>query len=194
MAVTNLVALKVIIKTDPVNGGALYPDFNLISNATRNGMDWSNYIDINGGGWHYDKTSGHQVDTADSPLGQQIGCLCVPQAFAAEALAMFPADVSELTEAEFELFHDDKAHAHEPDDKLDSDVLNGLNAQRQLMIATEKTAEDTSKIAVLDVRIAKALDPNDDSEMGVSKNVNRRWVDLKASQNLALKTPKKVVA
>jgi hypothetical protein len=187
MAVKNLVALKVIVKLDPTNGQALYPNFNLISSSTRKGMDWSKYIDVHGSGWHYDKTSGHREETVDSPQGEQIACLCVPQDFATEALSSFPSVVTEMTETEFEDFHDNKAHAHEPAESISTDILNGLSAQRNLMVATGKD------VTALDAKIGKALDPLDKSEPGVVENKKKMWVDAKATQGIALKNPKAVV-
>jgi hypothetical protein len=184
MAVRNLVALEINVGLDPETGYADYPNFNLISSATRQGMDWAKYIDAHGNGMHYDKTCGHKEDSAESPYGHQFCCLCVPKAFADEALALFPDKVRELTEVEFEDFHDNKAHAHESDENIATDVLNGLNARRTLMKAL---AQDTAQ---LDVKIAKALDPLDKTEQGVLKNDNRLWADSKAVKGIELKSPK----
>jgi hypothetical protein len=183
MAVKNLVALKVIVGIDPENGQAKYPNFNLISSAARKGMDWSKYIDVHGTGWHYDKTSGHKEETAESPQGQQFACLCVPQDFADEALAMFPSVVSEQTELEFEDFHDNKAHAHEPSETISTEVLNGLSAQRTLMVTIGQD------VTALDAKIAKALDPTDKTEQGVIENKGKVWKDAKSIQNVILKNP-----
>jgi hypothetical protein len=97
---------------------------------------------------------------------------------------MFPSVVSELTETEFEDFHDNKAHAHEGDENVNTEVLNGLNARKQLM---KSVGQDT---ATLDVQIVKALDPDDETEAGVIKNKRRRWADAKVVQNFALRNPK----
>jgi hypothetical protein len=186
MSIMNLVALKVIVKLNPTDGSALYPNFNLISDSVRKGMDWSKYIDTNGGGWHYDKTSGHKEETADSPQGQQIACLCVPQDFATEALDYFPEVITEMTEAEFEDFHDNKAHAHEPAESVNAEVLNGHHARKLLM---KSVGQDTVE---LDVQIVKALDPTDKSEQGVIINERKTWAAAKKVANIALKNPKAV--
>lgn len=185
MAARNLVPLKLDVGIDPVTGFAEYPNFNLIFSVTRKGMDWSKYLDVHGGGMHYDKTCGHKDESVDSPYGHQICCMCVPQDFATEALNLFPDKVTTLTPAEFEVFHDVKAHAHEPDEKIDSDTLNGLNSQRSLKIAV---AQDTT---VLDAKIIKALDPND-AEPGVTKNVRKKWSDIRSVQGITLKENVKV--
>jgi hypothetical protein len=171
MAVRDLVAIKVIIKQDPTNGQALYPNFNEITSVTRNGMDWSKFIDVAGGGWHYDKACGHKEESVDSPFGEQIGCLCVPVAFAVEALNLFPGVVSKMTANEFAVFNDDKAHAHEDAEKVDTDTLNGLSARRQLMKVRNK---DTTE---LDKQIDRALNPLIKEEMGVRKNDTKLWAD-----------------
>jgi hypothetical protein len=187
MADRDLVALKLDVGIDPTNGYAEYPNFNLISTQTRKGMDWSKYLDVHGGGMHYDKNCGHK-DVGDSPYGHQFCCMCVPQAFATEALDLFPDKVTAMTPAEFELFYDAKAHAHEPDEQIDTERLNGLSAQRILMVATQKTAEDTARIAAFDVVVAKALDPEDASEAGVKWNRKKRWADVKTSTAVNLVT------
>ena len=185
MAARDLVPLKVDVGLDPVTGYHQYPNFNLISSATRKGMDWSKYLDVHGGGMHYDKTCGHKDEAVDSPYGHQCCCMCVPQEFATEALNLFPDKITAMTPAEFETFHDVKAHAHEPDEKVDSNTLNGLNSQRALKIAV---AQDTT---ALDVKIAKALDPND-IEPGITKNVRKKWSDIKVVQGITLKENVKV--
>jgi hypothetical protein len=181
-----LVGLKIDVGLDGITGHAKYPDFNKITPATRKGMDWSKYIDVHGSGMHYDKTCGHQ-DDGDTPYGHQCCCICVPADFAAEALALFPDVVSPCSDEEFEVFHDTKAHAHEPEQKIDTDVLNGLAAQRSLMVALEKTPEDEAAIAVLDTKIAKALDPEDDTELGVRTNANKTWKQVSMKRGITVK-------
>ncbi len=180
MAVRDLVALKLDVGIDPETGYALYPNFNLVSSETRKGMDWSKYIDVHGGGMHYDKACGHK-DTGDSPYGHQICCLCVPQEFATEALSLFPDTVTALTPMEFEAFHDAKAHAHEPDEKVDTNTLNGLSAQRSLKIAVGLD------VTALDSKIKKALDPNDLTEPGVVRNDRKKWATVKVTGGITLK-------
>ncbi len=176
----DLVALKLDVGLDPVTGFALYPNFNLVSAAIRNGMDWAKYLDVHGGGMHYDKGCGHK-DDGETAYGHQSCCICVPQDFANEALNLFPDTVSAMTPVEFEIFHDTKAHAHEPDEIIDEQVLTGLNAQRVLKIAVR---QDTT---ALDAQIVKALDPNDTTENGVKRNLRKRWVDAQATQGITLK-------
>ncbi len=180
MAARDLVALKIIVGLEPGTGHAQYPNFNLVSSAIRKGMDWSKYVDVHGGGMHYDKTCGHKDDSVESPYGQQICCMCVPQDFATEALSLFSTVVTAMTPAEFETFHDVKAHAHEPDEKVDSATLNGLSSQRALMMAV---AQDTT---ALDTKIVNALDPNDENEAGVVKNVRKKWSDVQTKEGITL--------
>jgi hypothetical protein len=181
-----LVGLKIDVGQDALTGHAKYPNFNKITDATRKGMDWSKYIDVHGSGMHYDKTCGHQ-DDGDTPYSHQCCCICVPADFAAEALALFPDVVSPCSDAEFETFHDTKAHAHEPEQHIDTDVLSGLAAQRSLMVAMEKTSADTEAIAVLDAKIIKALDPADETERGIRTNGNKTWKQVSAKRGITVK-------
>lgn len=176
-----LVGLKIDVGLNDSTGHAKYPDFNRISSATRKGMDWSKYIDVHGSGMHYDKTCGHQ-DEGDTPHGHQCCCICVPADFAAEALSMFPDVVSPCSDAEFATFHDTKAHAHEPFENVDADALNGLAARRSLMLSLGQD------ITTLDAKIAKALDPADDTEPGVKTNKSKTWAQVSANKGITLKT------
>jgi hypothetical protein len=161
-------------------GHAKYPNFNLVSQEARKGMDWSKYIDVHGIGMQYDKTSGHQDHTNESPFGEQTCVIAVPEDFANEALSMF-SFIVELTEQELEDFYNDKAHAHEDDEHLDADVLTGLKVKKELM---EGQGLNT---AAMDAKIRKALDPNDQNERGVRKNKNKSWSDFKANKGLTIK-------
>jgi hypothetical protein len=62
-----LVAIRIDVGLDETTGHAKYPNFNKVTPATRKNMDWSKYIDVHGSGMHYNKTCGHQDDTAESP-------------------------------------------------------------------------------------------------------------------------------
>lgn len=175
-----LVGIKIDVGLNEVTGHAKYPDFNRISSATRKGMDWSKYIDVHGSGMHYDKTCGHQ-DEGDTPHGHQCCCICVPEDFANEALALFPTVVSPCSDVEFATFHDTKAHAHEPDEHIDSDVLSGLAARRSLMLSLGQD------ITALDAKILKALDPADETETGVKANSNKTWAQVSANKGITVK-------
>jgi hypothetical protein len=56
------------------------------------------------------------------------------------------------------------------------------------MVATEATAEDTAAIAELDVVITKALDPLDNTEVGVKRNLKKKWADSKVVDGINLKS------
>lgn len=124
-------------------------------------------------GWVYDKTSGHREESLDSPYGMQWGVLLVTRQFAGEALAAFPATITLLTEAELAIFWDEKAHAHLPSNRTDTDALLALRAERDLLV---DLGRPTTKI---DVEISKALDP-DDPTPGKRKEHMKTWVDAKA--------------
>ncbi|MEM7122054.1 MAG: hypothetical protein AAF563_12295 [Pseudomonadota bacterium] len=151
-----------------------YPDFNRLDTVTASGQDWSHYVDSVGGGWHYDKVCGHDMDEPDSPRGTQWGCLLVDDDFATQAVAAFPGVCSIISEAEFETFHDERAHAHEPEVKEDFNAIQNLAHRRSL------------GETVPQLEIDKALDP-DDPTPGRRKNVGRKWKDRKASMGVTIK-------
>jgi hypothetical protein len=129
------------------------------------------------GGWHYDKTSGHEVETPESPRGQQLGMLLVTRQFADEAIATFPGIVTEMTQAECEAFWDNKAMVRLSDEDEDLDALQSLKTRHDLLVATNAPQP---ALNALQARINKALDPNDHSERGVKANPRRRFVNAKA--------------
>ena len=123
------------------------------------------------GSWHYDKTAGHADDTPESPRGQQWGMLLVSRTFADEALATFPELVTVMTRAEAVTFYNDKATVRMTDEREDVDRLQALATRRNLLLATGAAP---ARLAALDARIAKALDP-DDPEPGVIREPLRRF-------------------
>jgi hypothetical protein len=182
MAVKELVPLKVSIGLKAVDGSAEYPNFNLVSAAVRKGMDWSKYIDVHGTGWCYDQMCGHKEDGGvDSPVGHQCGCMCVPEDFALEAVNLFPATVSRMTPSEYATFHDTKGHVRDDEETIDAEVLNGLAARRNLMIARGVST------TTLDKQIDRALDPLQETEMGVRKNKDKKFVDFAVNRGIVLK-------
>ncbi len=177
-----LTALKIKIELN-TDGSAKYPNFNSLAVVSASGIDWSKYIDTQGLGWHYDKTSGHKEDSVDSPLGQQWGVLIVPEAFTLQAIAAFPTICSRLTEAELTTFHDDKAHAHESDNHRNMGLLDGLHKTLSLMESSGSSAGD---ITTIKAQIKNAVDPTH-IEPGVKKNNNKTWVDRKAVVGVTIK-------
>lgn len=177
MVPRNVVALKVKILQKgadwPITeerGHALYPNFNQLPSVNASGLDWSKYIDVHGEGWQYDKTCGHRDEGIDSPRGTQWGMLLIPQEFANEAIAAFPAICSKMSEAEVEAFWNNCAHAHEPDEHIDKDVLEGIAAKKAADIP-------------LTLGQKNALDPSSKAP-GLRKNHRRYWADYKAKHNL----------
>jgi hypothetical protein len=147
-------------------GHAEYPDFNQLSSAVRKGMDWCEYIDAYGIGMHYDKACGHKEHTVESPRGFQCCVIAVEQDFATEALSLFPSRLTQLTLAEFEDFYDNKAHAHEPDENIDKDILDAIESKERLNLAVPEKA--------------KAIDVTDDAR-GIRLNKNKTWARKKES-------------
>ncbi len=164
--------LKVTIGLNK-QGQADYPNFNVLQAVLDSGMDWSQYVDVVGDGWHYDSVSGHKEDTSDSPYGQQFGVILAPEDFVTQATAMFPTVCVEINESQFETFYNEKAHVNEPDEKIDTDILTGIKLKQDLGQAL--TAEQL-----------KALDPDDDTP-GVVKNKSKTWVDYKDKKNITIK-------
>lgn len=123
-------------------------------------------------GWIYDKSSGHQENTPDSPFGQQFGVLLCTRKFANEAKATFPNLVTELNEVEMQDFYDNKANAHLAENGYNFEILESLNVELQLR------KELGLDVTALKVKIAKAIDPNN-AEAGIIKNKDRYWADYK---------------
>jgi hypothetical protein len=129
------------------------------------------------GGWYYDKVSGHEDDTPDSPRGVQYGMRFVSPQFAAEAMGAYPALVTRMTESEVAAFWNERVWVRSGDERYDTDVLQGLKAARDLLVAVDPT--NTTALTALDTKIRKALDPTD-PEPGVRANLLRRFATAKS--------------
>lgn len=125
--------------------------------------------------WKYDKTSGHEDDTPDSPRGMQWGMMCVSEQFASEAETMFPALVTRMTETEAEDFWDNKAHAHIDEFRRDTELLSSLKMELDLSVAV---GEPQARINALKTKIRNAIDP-DHAELGLKRNELKRWATAK---------------
>lgn len=158
-------------------GHAKYPDFNQVSEATRNGMDWCCYIDAFGIGMQYDNGCGHKDEAVGSPFGEQTCVIAVPADFADEALTLFPTELTELTDVEFEAFYNDKAHAHEPAEHVDADTLDAIAQKEKLGLAVPEKAD--------------AIDITSDSK-GIRKNHEKLWVDKKVKSGVSVLNRKAV--
>jgi len=130
-------------------------------------------------GWIYDKSSGHQEDTPDSPRGMQWGCLLGTRKFVDEAISVFPDLIIEITEAEFIDFYDNKARAHLPEKNYDIDVLQGLKLELDLK---KELGRD---VVELKNEIRKALDPKDKS-LGVRTNKDKKWSSFKLKTGIEI--------
>ncbi len=172
----DLKAIKVTIGTKVVDGKlqAAYPNFNDLQVVKDSRMDWSYYVDANGGGWHYDKCCAHAVEKPGSPIGIQHGMLLVPLAFAGQAGSMFGGLVTQLSEPMAEQFYEGHAHAHEPDEHVNERVLSGINVKMAVNGKASLTASDL-----------KALDP-DDPTPGININATKTWAGYKADKGVNL--------
>lgn len=173
----DLVALKVKIGLRP-NGHADHPAFNNIDSAIRKDMDWSHYVDQYGTGWHYDKSCGHKEhrveanSDTDSPMGMQWGILMIPEDFADAAISKFPKECSILTEAQLQEWYDNRCHKHEPEEKLDLRVLEGIKAKRDAGIPLNQSDNDALNV--------------DNDTPGITRNKNKRWIDFKANKGIKI--------
>ena len=181
----HLVPIRVKITRGVARNGQvqnIYPDFNKIAPELRGGMDWTYFFDTHGIGWHYDHKSGFgEVDDYNNDPNCQFGATMVPEAFAMAAVANFPDRVQTITEAEFEKFYEERAHAHEPDELEDVEVLQGLLLRHQLeqagLMATPSQEEKQ--------RRALALDPQHPSR-GIRRNTNKRYEAIKAKRGFTV--------
>ena len=190
MARPDLVPIKVKILRGP-DGAHAYPPFNQLPAATRGHMDWSKFFDAHGLGWHYDGCGFGELDQGDDAAHEHantdpdcwFGCTLVPEDFAAAAAARWPELVSELTEESWEAFHDDRAHATEEVEHLDTEALQGLLARIQLERDPDApTVEPSAEVLALR---AQMLDP-EDQKRGIRKNRRRRWADVKADRGVTV--------
>lgn len=152
-------------------GHAKYPDFNQVSLANRKGMDWCSYIDAFGIGMQYDKACGHKEEEVGSPFGSQCCVVAVEEAFADEALALFPTELTVLTPTEFEDFYDNKAHAHESAEHVDKDVLDAIAQKEGLGLPVPE------KVDAIDIKT---------EARGVRKNHDRLWADKQVKSGVRI--------
>ncbi len=183
----DVTAIKVTIGLRP-NGHADHPDWNQLPLAIGGERPEDHQIVK----WRYDKTSGHDHEAPDSPLGTQLGMMLVTETFATEAVATFPGLVVRMTEAEALAFWENKAHAHMADERRDGNELLALHAEFILIrdLATEfpGNAKLQNRLTALKALLQKALDP-DDPAPGVRKNIERRWASMKADKGLVYAEP-----
>lgn len=153
----------------------VYPDFNKLPSGVREGLDWSHYLDHHGIGLHYDQVSGFGETDEENPDPTCMYCAtAVPEAFATAARQMFPLLVSILTEDEFEHFYDNRAHVHDPEEKIDKAVVEAMILRKQMEDAGLVPQPTVGEVN----RRKRALDPNS-ATPGIRKNHHRRYVDMK---------------
>ena len=162
------------------NGHADHPDWTQLPMITTDN-DVKQYAPF---GWMYDKVSGHQDERVSgswaSPIGEQWGCLLTTQAFATEALTVFPTLITQLNEQQFRIFYDDMVMQHVPNRKYDLQILQGLQIELDLV---EKLGWNTNPIKL---KIAKAIDEDDETEPGIKKNKNKKWADFKVEKGITI--------
>ena len=172
----DVVPLKFIIGLRE-NHHADHPDWKLLPTVIASGLGDNYPIGPRGGGWFYDKTSGHQEETADSPIDTQLGMILLWPQIAAEAVAQWPLLATVLNDADAATFYESKATIRIPTNKVVADELTALKAEYDLAKAVRA---NTSGITA---RIRKALDP-DDPTVGVRRIAEKNWDGLKAKMDL----------
>ncbi len=166
-----LTAIRVLIKLTPAANGAkhLYPNFNRIPSSARQSMDWSAFIDLFGTGWHYDQVAPFGATDPESPNSNEMfGIIAIPEDFAQEAVALFPDEVSTLTDAEFSDLFDNRTKTTSPDEVIDTDRLNELRAKYGINGAIDSPAA----MAMMSAEDRRAVDPNDPAP-GIVTNPNK---------------------
>lgn len=175
-----LVPIKIRIGLND-KGQCKYPDFNQIDASIRQNMDWSKYIDLHGTGWCYNKMCGH-TDEEDGDdygccRGEWCGVVAVPEDFALAAISLFPNDVKNINETEFETFWNEKGRIHLSDDTIDEAVLKSFEVKHKALGVDPLT----------DDAYLKAIN-RDDPTPGITKNHDRYWSDYKNKKRITLKS------
>lgn len=168
------------------NGQADHPDWQLLPLAAT-----GNPTDHMCGGWMYDKQSGHQEHSVDSPMGQQFGVLLVSEQFADEAVAKFPSIITQITdESELETFIEEHVTAHLSEFNYDLDELQALKTELDLLEATNAPQP------AVNAHKQKIKDALDVTKNVRGKNVNRgkKYGHMKEDRSIDLAdrvTPKR---
>jgi hypothetical protein len=174
-----LIPIKVRIGLKKDGGKILHshPDFNSLSEALRDNLDWSYYVD-KFGGWHYDKVAGHSDHEPDndSPRGEWIGMLLVPENFAQAAVDKFSNQCSFLSEQECERFYEDRCTVEQPEIHDDTETLQAISAKRTAGIPEDDQDEN-------------AMNP-DHPMRGRRKNKIKKFAGYKKQRGITIKSLK----
>ena len=173
---TDLVPIQVKLYRR-ANGEADWPNFNAIESSLRDNKPWSKFIDASGIGWLYDK-----VENLGTGADYGTACTLVPEGFADAAVILFPLVVTILSEADFEIFHNDRATIRSPIEHLDTDILQGIAARKQL---EDLEVAPTPSAEIIEAR-TKCLDPSDQDHRGIRKNLKKTWADNKKELNVTV--------
>lgn len=170
-----LVPVKIRINRKLGKGGNQindYPDLNQIDVTIRRNLDWSVYLDSKGVGMHYSRNG---FGEGDDPNTQWAGT-CVPEDFAAAAIALFPNRVMAMSEAEWLEFYENDCCADVPAEEVDVELLQALAAKKALGIPF--STEDN-----------EAIDPAH-PRRGIRKNWRKKWADASDRWKVSLKSIK----
>lgn len=181
MAKKDMVPIKMVVRygvRPDGESGHIYPDFNSMPAAVRGNLDWSRYLKVHGVGPLSDKPSGIGESDAENPDPEiWFNYALVPKDFADEAASMFPDDVEQLTEAEFETAYNTRCTIHMPEMRYDDAALRYVD----LLLKTGTAVDDP--------RVTKALDPDDNAD-GVKRYREKTWEGRKAKQGLKIHASK----
>jgi len=173
---TNLVPIQVKLFRR-ANGEADWPDFNQIDSVLRDNQPWSKFIDSKGIGWLYDK-----IDNLGTGAEHGTATTLIPEPFADAAAQLFPSVVSIVDEATFEVFYNDRALVRMPTEFLDTEILQGIVARKQLEDLNVAPAPSDE---IVDAR-KKCLDPVEQNHRGIRKNLKKKWKDAKGDYQVTV--------
>lgn len=168
-----LVPFKVTVQGKRRDGNANWPEINDKVQELQRGMsDWAYYVDSFGIGMCIDKTKN---------IGE--GCDCevwaswAPKEFVDAAVGQYDggSKIERITEAAFKSFYDDSHACYQETEKLDTSVLQGIAARKEL---EDKNVAPAPSTAIKALR-KRCLDPNDPL-FGIRKNHKKTWALLKA--------------
>ncbi len=181
----DLVFIRVLIRSTPEKP-MKYPDFGALDGDVRDNQNWAVFMD-RWGGQHIDKKSKMKEADDVTPMGLQHCMYAVPAKFALAAVNMFPEEVSILSEVDAAAFYDDRAHAHEDENRMDENKINYIRAKYG--VEGNIFSADTKD---WDAEDLKALDPEDITP-GIVKNVNKKFAGFKASKDINVLEAKDIV-
>ena len=154
-----------------------YPAFHTLDKSVTDGLEWNQYVDAKGIGFHYDQT----ITLAGGAPEQLVGT-CVPESYAKVLVTEFKGAVEVVSEEVFEDFYNNKAHVLDPVEIIDNNILQSIILRKQ--------AEDMNLVATPAEHViryrADALDPQKNVP-GIRENINKYWQSFKRLRGVSIK-------